>query len=172
MRFVIVLLFCLIGPSVAAHSLGVSLERTVGEYWIDIGYEPSQPFGGDRMVFDFNLADAAATSTTVEFDYVWVRLQSSEGTLLASGIHRAPIGPTTLLIMLPKDTKGDMHLSVRFQKDDDTLAESEFTIPVTPYEEPRWWMPFVAAAFAGVVVGSLTILMWKRRIYTSDILET
>jgi hypothetical protein len=146
--------------------MGASLERTVGEYWIDIGYDPVQPRGGDRMVFDFNLADAAATSTRVQFDYVWVRLQNENQTLLASGIHRAEIGPTSLLYSLPRNAKGELTMHVRYQRGNDALAEADFIIPVAAYEDPRWWYPFLGCAVLGAVVGffgMFAFILWRRR---------
>jgi hypothetical protein len=173
-KYVAAILFGLMAPlAVYAHGSGASLEKVVGEYWIDIGYDPVQPMGGDRMVFDFNLAEAAATGTPVDFDYMWVRLQSDKRTLLATGVHRAEIGPTTLLVALPKDSKGALGLSVRYQRGIETLAEADFEIPVAPYEDPRWWWPFVGVgtitALAGVVL-AVGFMRWKTRRTVSDTL--
>ncbi|MFZ2886923.1 MAG: hypothetical protein WA021_03835 [Minisyncoccia bacterium] len=151
--------------SISAHGTGASLERTVGDYWIDIGYDPAQLVGGDRIVFDFNLARASATTTRVNFGHVWVRLQSDGQTLLATGITHADIGPTSLLFMLPKDVEGELVLSARFQNDDLTLAETQFTISVAPYQEPYWWWPYagiVAGGGMGIFIGVFLAQIYRR----------
>ncbi len=156
-----------VGPSLAtAHTLGASLEQAAGDYWIDIGYDPSQVTAGDRMIFDFNLAEAAATSTSVSYDYVWVRLYGDDRTLLATGVHRADIGPTTLLYTVPRDAEGDLTLSVRYQKDNTTLAESDFTLSVAPLEDSKLLFGAIGIAFAAAVLGAgvaITFLRWRMR---------
>jgi hypothetical protein len=165
MIFRVLLFACVFLPmTVSAHSFGASLERIVGEYAIDIGYDPPVLVGGDRVVFDFNLLMPVA-STSVPFDYVWVRLRTEGQALLSTGVHRADLGPTSLLLELPEETKGDLEVYVRFQKEDETLAEADFVIPVSPYEDPEWWHRYaiaLAALAAGLLGGASALYGWNQ----------
>lgn len=167
---------------VSAHASGASIERPVGNYFVDIGYDPAIVSEGDRVVFDFTeLLDLEAirmqATTTVDFDYVWVRLRDSDdATFLATGIRRADFGPTSLLMTAPDDTD-ELRLSVRYQKGEETLAEADFTIPVEPYREPYWWKSLALAASAGVIVASivfalvLLIMRARRNVHNSLVRE-
>lgn len=146
-----------------AHGFGASLERTVGEYWIDIGYDPSQVIAGDRMVFDFNLAEAAATSTPAAYDYVWVRLRGDDQTLFATAVRRADIGPTTLLYTLPRDMKGDLTLSVRYQKENATLAESDFTLPMAALKDSKLLFWMIGSGLVAAAIGAGAVFIFLRR---------
>jgi hypothetical protein len=163
--FVLILLF-VVSPQVAdGHAMGASLEKVIGAYHIDIGYDPAILMGGDRVVFDFTLLQAAA-STSVPFDYVWVRLRANDQALLSTGVHKAELGPTSLLLELAEETEGDLEVYVRYQKDDETLAESEFMIPVLPYEDPNRWHEYVIALgilVFGVCMGGFPTYWWARR---------
>lgn len=166
MRFLwVVVVACLFPGLVAAHGSGTSLERTVDRYFIDIGYDPATVYEGDRIVFDFtDLFDAASiraqATTTVDFDYVWVRLrENGGGTLLATGIRRADFGPTSLLYAVPDELKGELEVYVRYQKGDEGIVESTFAIPIKPYREPYWWLPFVGSAASGAALVAFITLI-------------
>lgn len=149
----------------SAHAWGASLEKVIGDYHIDIGYEPPVLMGGDRVVFDFTLLQATA-STSVPFDYVWVRLRANDQAVLSTGVHKAELGPTSLLLELAEETEGDLEVYVRYQKDDEKLTESEFVIPVLAYEDQDWWHEY-AIAFGilvfGVCMGVFPTYWWALR---------
>jgi len=160
----IVLMFALAPVALFAHSTGVSLEKQVGDAVIDVAYEPIQPLSGDRLLFDFNLLQPVA-STSIAFDYVWVRLEHEKKTLLATGIARADFGPTSLLYTLP-DISGDIQLHVRYQKAGNPLAETSFLIPIQ--SRPKPWFEaentvIFGAFLSGLIIGAMCLFAANRR---------
>jgi len=147
----------------SAHATGVSIEKRIGEYVVDIGYDTPQPVAGSRIILDFALSDTA--STTVPFEYVWVRLEHEKQTLLATGIAQAEFGPTSLLYMLPETLSGDLAVHVRYQSGNTALAETDFVIPVS--EPPRSaadYTPYAMAALLGALLtGGIVLILVRRR---------
>lgn len=136
-----------------AHEGGVSHERVIGNYAIDIGYDLANPIAGDRLIFDFDLKSVQASSS-IDFDYVWVRLQDDTTTRIATAVANAEFGPTTLLYTIPESFEGDLRVHARYQKGDDALVEESFTIPVQPRETPLSdYLPFGVSFVAGFLTG-------------------
>ncbi len=149
--------------SVAAHGAGASLERQDGAYLMDIGYEPEALTAGERVIFDFNLTDQASTS--VEYDYVWVRIEADKRTFLATGIKRADFGATSLLYLLPSDLSGEISLSVRYQKGEEALAKSDFALMVSPAAVERTQgssLTLIATGLLGLIVGAGAVWFTRR----------
>lgn len=135
-----------------AHNSGASLEKSVPPYIVDIGYDPVSPVAGDRLLFDFTLVDTASTS--IPFDYVWVRIEKEKRTILATGIAKAAYGPTSLLYAIPEDLSGELQLFVRYQRGDESLAEADFIMSIAPKETPLTdYIPIVGAIVLGCVIG-------------------
>lgn len=146
-----------------AHNSGASLEKSVPPYIVDIGYDPVSPVAGDRLLFDFTLVDTASTS--IPFDYVWVRIEKDKRTILATGITKAEYGPTSLLFAIPDDLSGELKLFARYQRDDDALAEADFTMMVAPKKTPiSAYVPLGVATVVGCVlgIGATGVLMRRR----------
>jgi hypothetical protein len=133
--FILTAIVILIPAGATAHTLGTSFEKEVGAYKIDIGYEPAFQQGNDRVVFDFGTFTSA--DELVDFDYVWVRLEHEKRTLLATGIAHADFGPTSLLFTLPENLRGEIVVHVRYQRDDEALAEASFPLNVTESPDAR-----------------------------------
>jgi len=139
----------LVAPFFAyAHGTGESLEAEVGEYLIDIGYDPPTIESDDPVVFDFILKQGEAEA---EFDSVWVRIYSKEREVVfAGGLDRGEAGRTVLTYAFPRG--GEYSLSARFQKNGAALAEQEFPIAVVSPRESgvsRRDTLLVACSFAG-----------------------
>lgn len=139
---------------VSAHGTGVSYEETSGEYIVDIGYDPEFPQPEDRMVFDFGLF-TDAKKVPAEFEYVWVRIEHERRTLLATGVRRADLGPTSLLLALPRDISGELVIHARYQKGDDTLADVSFTLPIA--QPPVSFMDYIVPVGAGLAGALVTL---------------
>ena len=112
---------------VLAHSTGISLEKTVGEYKFDIGYNPPVLEAMDPTSFDFNLL-LNKTGERVEFSDIWIRVVKGKKTVFASGIHKPSFGNTTMLYAFPQG--GEYELMVRFQNQGEKLAEVSFPLVV------------------------------------------
>lgn len=140
-----------------AHSSGASLERVVGEYVIDVGYDPAEVRGGDRLILDFNITK---DGTPALYDYVWVRLMAKEKTLLAAGVARSVVGPTTLLYLIPSDAT-KLTISARYYAGGEMLAEVEFPLVVAPEKKrSTHYLPLaLAALFGGVLLFSAAMRM-------------
>lgn len=157
-----VLLLLVVPFFAAAHAGGASYEEVVGKYIVDIGYDPVAPRAEDRLVFDFNLWEAVA-STTADFDYVWVRLEHEKKTLIATGIAKADFGPTSLLFLLPKDLAGDLTVSARYQSREQAIAEASFSIPIEPRsKEVSDYLPSAYGALLGALGAGLGAFFIRR----------
>ena len=113
----------------AAHTTGLSYETTANGHVIDIGYDPASIVAGDRLVLDFTLRDPK-TKSSQAFKDVWVRVKLGEEVLVATGVAQASFGPTTMLLQMPKDAQGKLSISMRFENDEDVLAETTFELPI------------------------------------------
>lgn len=136
-----------------AHFVGNSWEYLTGKYLIDVGYDTNAFSAGSYVRFDFALKDAV-TKDPSGFSSVWVRMvegKEQKSTILATGIHRQEVGPTTLLFVFPKKGEYSMEASFRNAKGED-MATTSFPIvveagpgtDVTPY----------LIAFIGVLAGA------------------
>lgn len=126
-----------------AHSLGSFYEEIVGLYLVDIGYDPPEPMGGSRLLFDLNLFEAGDKTAPVPFESVWVRIEHEGELLLAGPIAKMPLGPTTLIVRVP-EREGELVVHARFEGGNEPLAEVSFPIVVVPPPKegvpPLWWV--------------------------------
>lgn len=124
-------------PSSAfAHGEGKSYEETVGNFLVDIGYNPPQPEAGSPVSFDFNLIDKTS-GQPAPFTDIWVQVIKDGETILATGIHKQEIGATTLLYAFPQ--AGDYEVAVRYQDADKEIVQASFplTIAALSTEAPK-----------------------------------
>ncbi len=111
-----------------AHALDPSFEVQVGEYLVDIGYEPDPLTSETYARFSFELW-LNERGNPVEYSHVWVRIMRDSTTLFASGIHRQAVGPTTLLYTFPD--AGAYVLDISYRTEDSEVAATEIPITVT-----------------------------------------
>lgn len=136
-----------------SHSLGVSLIEDVGEYTIDIGYDPVVLSEDENALFDFLFLRA---SSSVEYDHVWVRIRDDSSTILATGVAHQTFGPTALVYRFPHH--GQMTIEASFRTaEGETLASAQFPLTVVPSDSntPLWWY-----AFCVLGLFSIGILAW------------
>jgi hypothetical protein len=112
---------------ILAHGGGESLEKVVGEYKIDIGYDPAVLEGGSPAYFDFDLL-LNQTGERAEFSDIWVRIMLGKQAVFASGIHKPSFGNTTMVYTFPEG--GEYELNVRFQNEGEEIVETLFPITV------------------------------------------
>ncbi len=110
-----------------AHQTGLSWENIVGNYKLDIGYDPVQIQAGEPQRFDFDIFQMPQGTNEGSFTDVWVRISEGQNTIFASGIHRMEFGKPGMIITFPK--AGNYQLYVRFENSAGSLAEE--TLPVT-----------------------------------------
>ena len=152
----------LLGAALAyAHSEGTSLEKQVGDYVVDIGYEPENLQAGQRLLLNFDLLDTEERPK--DFTSVWVRLEEGSESLLATGVAKPAIGPATLLIKLP--ASGGVTLYARFERAGTVLAEASFPLSVGEGEQSGsdGSRKLLLGGLAGLIVGALGAFFLKRR---------
>jgi hypothetical protein len=154
--------FAVSAASASAHTTGLSWVATSSPYVIDIGYDPSEFQAGLSARFDFLLQDEK-TSDSVAFDHVWVRLLHNNVTVLATGVRRQELGPTTLLYRLMESGIYTLEASFRDSEGSD-LAVGSF--PVTILADPESKGPVLSSLLlfvAGLCVGAVALFLWGRR---------
>jgi hypothetical protein len=117
-----------------AHTTGAFWNAQDGPYTVDLGYDPASFTAGQYTRFDFLLWKGPAdTGTSANFAQVWVRIMRTDGrsTLLATGIWKQPIGPTTLLYEFQEPGAYTMETSYR-DADGNEIAVASFPISVAP----------------------------------------
>ena len=150
---------------VFAHATGTSLEKTVGEYRLDIGYNPVVLEAMDSTSFDFNLL-LKEKGERVEFSDIWIRVMQGKKTLFASGIHRPGFGNTTMLYTFPQG--GEYELMVRFQDQGKKLAEASFPLVVkeagVDSSSPDFFLLWlVTGVLGGAVIGFFAGVISRRK---------
>jgi hypothetical protein len=146
---------------VHAHSLGASFEVLEGEHLIDIGYEPDVFREGRYTRFDFELR-RASDKEFVPHDEIWVRILREKQTVLATGIRRQDIGPTTLLFTF--EEAGEYRLEASYRSNGRNIATT--SIPLTIEEQEESFLSEYGASLIflliGLLVGISSILLWRR----------
>ena len=112
---------------ILAHGGGESLEKVVGEYKVDIGYDPATLEAGSRSSFDFDLI-LNETGERSEFSDIWLRIMKGKQTVFASGVHKPSFGNTTMVYTFAEG--GEYSLDVRFQNEGGKIAEASFPLTV------------------------------------------
>lgn len=161
MKFALALLLIALPALSLAHGSGVSLEATVDGKVIDVGYDPEVLVAGERVVFDFTLYDETKT-TEIPFDRAWVRVEGDGAVLLSTGVGKAYIGPSTLLMHLPNPVPHATKLHVRFEEKGKPLASTSFDLAIQPAETPL--IHPLSALMAGIVTGAGIVgALWAAR---------
>lgn len=152
---------------VNAHSTGESFEREINGFVIDIGYDPAIIRTGELQRFDFELLASDADQTPREYTHVWVRILEDKKTLLATGIHRQRVGPTTLLYTF--SAAGTYLLSVSYRDAAGEIAAAEF--PVVVKNSQNNGVSYNTIGAIGVIfLGAVLIYIFKpwRRVPQMD----
>lgn len=154
--------FSLFVQPVFAHGTEVSFEKEIGDYLVDIGYDPEKPEVGLSERFDFGLTDNK-TKVAVSFSDVWVRIEKEKNTVFAGGIHNPKFGKAGLIYTFPE--LGEYSISVRFQNNEETIIEASFPLKVAGSAEKSKKslpiQPFIWGIL-GVVIGLLLSKVIKK----------
>ena len=152
-----------LAPLVQAHSSGLSFEATSTPYIVDIGYDIVSFYAGESVRFDFTLKDEK-TDDEETFDHVWIRILRDSKTLLATGIRKQEIGPTTLLFVFPLEGLYTLETSYR-SADGEDIAKATFPISVLPIEESLWsrYGGYMVPLLAGLLIGAAAVIIFRPR---------
>lgn len=113
---------------VHAHADGRSVEKQVGKYLLDIGYNTDPIVAGESTYFDFKLYEKVPTPGVADFTDVWVRIEKEKQTLFATGVSHMPVGATGMLYTFAEE--GTHAVSARYERNGETLAETTFFVDV------------------------------------------
>jgi len=164
---IFVLLLTFVTTRSYAHGTGGEFIKENNGYTIDIGYNPEQFYTGETINFDFTLKKDTLKQ---EFSDVWVRITQDTKTVFATGIHNQDLGGTTLLYKFEKE--GNYVLHVRYQKDGESLAETEFPLVISSSQNQAGsnspnpiafiigiLFAFVLGTTLGIIIGRTTNLL-------------
>jgi hypothetical protein len=132
-----------------AHGTGVSYEESKDGYKIDIGHDEFIA-ARESTRFDFALfpEDISAVEGEV-FTDVWVTFTKEKKLYFAGGVHKPVFGSTGFTYVFPEE--GSYIISARFQKEGQTVVETEF-----PLEAETEQLPIIANgifAAGGLLLG-------------------
>ncbi|HEY0907801.1 MAG TPA: hypothetical protein VGE35_00450 [Candidatus Paceibacterota bacterium] len=160
-KILFVLLVAAVPVFASAHYGIASLEKTVGEYFFDIGYS-AEFIAGDLIRFDLAVLDET-TREILPFSNVWVRIKEGDRLLFAGPIDYGEFGRPGFSFVFPRE--GEYTLSTRFETPSQQIPEQDFSIAVVRSpEESRYaeWLIRIAALAAGAGVGIASVLIFKK----------
>jgi len=157
--FLAILMCCGISANALAHGTGVSYEESKDGYLIDVGHDEFIA-ALESTRFDFIVYPEDITTINGEvFTDVWVTFIKDKQLFFAGGVHKPVFGSTGFTFVFPEE--GVYTASVRYQKDGETVVQTEFPITViAPLEKEPTPVPYVlyvlialASCVTGVTVG-------------------
>lgn len=153
-KYVLVSLIIFLSYSVlvSAHGTGASFEKNIGNYKVDIGYDPMTFSAGQSQRFDFNIYDTKSDSP-VNFSDVWVLISQGNKTVFAGGIYKSDLGVAGMTFVFPKE--GDYILDVRFENNSNTIVEVTFPITVLEGEVSGTNVSTNKSSFLGLLVSAI-----------------
>ncbi|OGZ95063.1 MAG: hypothetical protein A3I44_01650 [Candidatus Sungbacteria bacterium RIFCSPLOWO2_02_FULL_51_17] len=153
------------------HSGGASIEKTVGEYIIDIGYSETDLRAGTPLRFDLQLLSASSTTNVISVDDVWVRIRRVRDNVypLVGRFHMPALGPAGMTYEFSEP--GEYSMTVRFQKHDKAIVEADIPLTILASEDDKKTM-FSPGAFGagtlGLLIGLVGSLLVHRRRRNND----
>lgn len=140
---------------VFAHGSGISYEEKKDGYKIDIGHDEFIA-ALESTRFDFIVAPENAGTVEGEiFSDVWVTVTQDKKLFFAGGIHKPVFGSTGFTFVFPEE--GTYTLSARYQKDGETVVQTEFPItviaPLETKKEPNKFLLYGLALLGGLALG-------------------
>lgn len=128
--FVFFLFLSLWPLNILAHSSGQTIEKQVGEYMFDIGYNSPKinPVAGEALRFDFKIYKGEKKEE-VPFTALWTKIARSSEIIFSGRLAKEDFFPTGMLFTFP--TGGEYEVTVRFYEADKNLSELTFPLIVT-----------------------------------------
>ncbi len=156
-------------PSAVAHTNGASYEEVVGDYLLDIGYNPETIFANDVVRFDFGLypIDQPTESTDV-FSDVWVVITQESELVFSGNLHRPSFNVIAFSTIF--NQSGEYKLHARFEQSGEYVAESTFNFMVADRViDYTVYLSFFNGAFVllGFILGSGFWYLWGRQLNSS-----
>jgi hypothetical protein len=132
LRVCVALWLLLAAVPASAHLVGASIEKQIGDYLVDVGYNVLQPEPGQDIVFDLSLIRNAGRPDWEFADFNEVTLDARKENAAAdlprkSSTLQVP-SPAYITYRFPE--KGTYQLHVRFLHAGVVVAETSLPLPV------------------------------------------
>jgi hypothetical protein len=128
---ILVLVSCFFAPvGVSAHGDRPSLEREVGSYLIDVGFDREGFRPGEEVTFDLDLYTAGDHPEFVEFDTVDIRITKESETVFTHVVQNDPVYIPSFSYTFPEE--GEYQLFVAYAESGAVKVETTFDVIVTP----------------------------------------
>lgn len=157
------LLSALCVPLASAHVTGNYLERTVGEYLVDIGYDTFTILEKQTIVFNAALIKDAGS---LEWDYapadaLWIQITPPHADVFRTFIPIKQPGPVNASYTF--DEPGTYRLAVRFLEGETVLAETSFPLTVHSIASQTSQTKTIALTLFAAFLAFVIYTKWARR---------
>jgi hypothetical protein len=161
--FIFTILASLLVFNIALAHVGLSFEKQVGDYFIDIGSEEEIVTEGKEFELNFDLSK---DDERQEFHDVSVKFSKDGEIFYLSRIHKPKIGPVHLLYIFPES--GEYQMSVAFNQDDKTIVETDFSVLVEAKvggeeQAKTGSTQGIIGAVIGFVIGIIIVSLFRRK---------
>lgn len=159
---------------VYAHGGGGGQDKVVGNYLIDMGYNPEEPAAGQNTQFTLSLLNNE-TKEIFDFENVWVRISKGNEVLFASTLERIELDIASFLYTFTEP--GAYETTVRFQKFNadvpeeirlaETIVETDFNVVVAgdvAARKSRVSKDLIAGFIVGAILGIIISLILRRKV--------
>ncbi len=145
---IFVILFLSLIPSVSAH-LDAGKDTVIGGYLVDFGYAPTTPNAKESTILAFNLVNDS-TKEVIGPTSVWIRISSPENVVFAGTFHPKS-EHVSFSYAFPEP--GHYEITVKFEKDDKTLVQTDFELEVTGEKQTKNILNFVLLGIVMLIMG-------------------
>lgn len=150
-RFLVILVF--IPFMVSAHGEGGTVEKTVGDYFVDVGYSDGILRADKSSRFDFLLLKNVDRTDT-DFNEVFVKITKNNTIYFVMTLPRPAFGSAGMTLTFPE--AGDYKVDLSYLKDKSTVVATDFLLTVQPSEtEATGAMKFLRLPIVSFTVGIL-----------------
>jgi hypothetical protein len=146
-----------------AHAIGQSLEKEVGEYLVDIGYDAVDINAGQEVLFNAVLIRDPGTSAWQygPYDEVWLQIKRGNAEPFRAIIPVRQPSPVNVRYRFPE--AGTYQLSARFLAGDTVLADASFALPVYGASDDGTSVKAAALILFGSMLFLVIGVVWYRR---------
>lgn len=145
------LVFLVVLSAVVSAHLQAGIDKQIGPYQLDVGWDPGAPNVGEKTVFAVNVVKPG-TRDPAALGRVFVRLEKGDAVYFSGNLDMQD-GDTQFSYQFPQTGTWNLHLEFDGQK-----ADAEVYVPgAPPSSEGVAW---ILAAFLALATG---YLFWKKK---------
>lgn len=146
-----------------AHLVGQSLEKKVGKYLVDVGYDSLDLMEGQNVAFNATLIENAGTLQWeyAPFDSVWFQIKSPSSEAFRKVLPILLPGPVNVTYEFQEG--GEYELAVAFLEGKKVLAQTSFNMPVKTKRSVQNTAKSVALVLFSLFLFLIISIIWHRR---------